>query len=295
VISSLVALISLTLTTNLVASGVVAETITITGATTATPSVITVAPTKVQPVRPIHAVVSGVGGMPELSGTWVLTPIDATHFSLSSLSAQGIAAPVAGTGTYTTGGAAQIAFPEGSILFGRRNVALSTAASSPRIVFVPTRGKAWDLDPYGGAGSPATVPNSRGTLEQQAQKLEPQLATEFITFEVYVSATGPNYGNVLAPDSADFDATQAIAHALYAVLFDGVGGARGLVLGEDWPSQRKDAGTQSQRGQQWLGIIQIEMPVNRAPLAFVPVGTYLIETVTPVGGTSGDTTTITVT
>jgi hypothetical protein len=55
------------------------------------------------------------------------------------------------------------------------------------------------------------------------------------------------------------------------------------------------AGSNTQRGQQWKGILQIEQGVRPAALQFVPVGTRMQITVTPAGGGSGDGTIITFT
>lgn len=102
---------------------------------------------------------------------------------------------------------------------------------------------------------------------------QPQMATELLTFEVYVNGSGPNYGDPLSPDFEDFDATQAIAHCFYAQLFDAVGGLpRARILRESWPSQEEGQAAMTQRGQQWMGIVQIQMPVYRSAIAFAPQG-----------------------
>ena len=282
-IGALVSLLSLNLTLSLVNNyGVIAATLPITGATVTTPIAVTSPAHGVPLGRVLHGVVTGVTGTIEANGLWVLTPTDANTFTLSTYSAQGIASPSVGVHAYVSGGQVQTAFPDGCILLGRRNVALATAVASPRIVFVPTDGRAWDHEPYGGAGSPASLPPVRGTLEQQAEKTQPQLATEFTTFEVYVSASAPNYGTALSPDFGDFDATQAVVHALYSVLFDAIGPARARVLHESWPSQKEVAGTMTQRGQQWKGVLELQQPVYNAPLNFVPIGSYLDMIIEPV-------------
>jgi hypothetical protein len=235
--------------------------------------------------------------MPEATGTWILTPIDPNTFTLTGLTAQGVFYNSIGTGTYTSGGTAQLAFPDGSILLGRRNIAMATSVASPRIVFVPTTEVAWGFDPYGGIGSPGTIPPQRGSAEQQAQKLQPQQGTEPTTFEVYVSASGPNFGQPLSPDYYDFDAVQAIVFELMNVMFDAGGAWGGQIKRGAWPSQLASAGSMSQRGQTWMGIVEFSQPVVRLTnlVQFVGVGVELIETVTPVGGISGDTTTIVIT
>ena len=129
----------------------------------------------------------------------------------------------------------------------------------------------------------------RGTGEQQAEKLNPQLATQFATFEVYVTGAA----NPPQPDFGDFDATELLVQALYQVLWDGVGGARAKVLHESWPSQTGSAGSQTQRGQQWKGIVEFQMPVSEYPLSFVPPGTSLQLNIAPVNPGTTDTTTLT--
>jgi hypothetical protein len=294
-IGALVAVLSLNLTAVLIQDyGVIAKTLPITGATVSTPILVT--STAHGQVRPIHGIVSGVTGEFEANGLWVLTPVDANTLALSTFTAQGLVTESVGVNAYTGGGQVQYAFPDGSILLGRRNVALATSVASPRIIFVPTDGKAWNLEPFGGAGpdlQPAESPAVRGSLQQQSMTLGPQLATEYTTFEVYVTGSGPDYGNVLSPDFNDLDATQAIVYALYSVLFDASGPPRAKVLHETWPSQLpsndpRATGTHTQRGQQWMGIVEFQQPVQRIPKQFVPIGTYIQETVEPINAGSTD-------
>ena len=242
--------------------------------------------------------VSGVTGTSEANGLWVLTVVDQDTFSLSTFTAQGLVTNSVGVNMYTGGGQIQYALPDGSILLGRRNLQLATSVASPRVIFIPTDGKAWNFEAYGGAGpdlQPAAIPVVRGSAQQQSMTLNPQLATEFTTFEVYVHGSGPNLGDSLSPDFYDFDATQAVVFALYSVLFDASGPPRAKVLHESWPSQKIDSGTMTQRGQQWMGIVEFMQPVIRpTPTEFVPVGTYLIETIQPLNAGSTDGTVITI-
>jgi hypothetical protein len=299
-IAAFVAVLSLNLTLSLVQDyGVIYKTLPITGATVTTPIIVTSAAHGVAMASRIHGVVTGVGGTSEANGLWILTPTDADHFSLTALDAQGNLIESVGVNAYASGGQIQWAFPDGQILLGRRLKNLATAVATPRIVFIPTTGRGWGFEPYGGAApsiTPAEVPNVRGGPEQQAMTTEPQLATEFPTFEVYVNGTGVNYGNALDPDFADFEATQALVHALYAQLFDAVGGLpRAKILRESWPSQDEKQGAMTQRGQQWMGILEIQQPVRTVPQTFVPEGVRLTITVVPVDPASGDATTITIT
>ena len=289
-IGALVTLISLSVTDTLVDAGVVANTLPITGATVTTPIHITSPNHQVPPGRVLHGVISGVVGTTEANGLWVMTPVDANTLALTSYSAQGIPYNSVGVNAYISGGQIEYAFPDFGILLGRRNQALTTAVASPRILFVPVKGRKFGFEPYGGAGTPAQVPNVRGTLEQQSERLQPQLWTAYSTFAVYVTGSAPDYnhGAALSPDFGDFDATQAIAFALLAVLFDQIGPARCQILYEDWPSQTMESGTQTQRGQQWMCVLEFQQPVTRSPLEYVPIGTYMEMTVEPASPGSSD-------
>jgi hypothetical protein len=294
VIGALVAILSLNLTQSLIDSGVVHKTLTVTDVSQTTPIVVTVDPPHgFANGRTIHGVIDGVTGATEANGAWVMTPNGKSQLILTTFSEQGIPANSVGVNAYVDGGTLQYAFPDGCILLGRRNVALASAVATPRIVFVPTVGRAWGFDPDGGQGSAPM--QDRGSLEQQSERLQPQLETEYTTFEVFVTGSAPDYGAAgPAPDFADFDATQALVHALYAEIFDAVSQARGRVLRESWPSQAIDAGTMLQRGQQCCVVIEFQQPVTKAALQFVPIGTSLEITVGPVNAAQGDETVIVV-
>lgn len=293
---ALVALTSLNLTNVLVSSyGVVARTLPITAATATTPIVVTSPAHGVPLGRVLHGVVSDVVDMTEANGLWILTPLGADTFSLTSLSGQGVPVNSVGVHAYGGGGQIQIAFPEGSILLGRRNIALATAAASPRIIFVPTTGRGWTQDPYGTPGAPAVFPNTRGNAEQQALTLTPMLATQYPTFEVWVFGCAPNYGAAApSPDYGDFDATLNLAFALWSVIFDQFGG-QARVLREDWPSQMPESGTMTQRGQIWRGFIELQQNVTHVEKQFVPIGVQGQITVEPVNPAVGDPIVITIT
>jgi hypothetical protein len=295
-ISSLVALTSLNLALTLIqAYGVVAKTWAITNATTTTPITVTSPAHGVPLGRVVHGIVTGVTGTLEANGLWILTPVDADTFSLSTLTAQGNRVQSSSSSPYTGGGQIQTPYAEWSILLGRRNVALASAAATPRFVFVPTDGRAWGFEPYGGAGPsivPAVYPNVQGSPEQQTMSLQPQIATQFPTFEVHVFGCTPDIfrGAPPMPDSLDFDVTQYLVHALFGVFFDETGGLpRAKVLRENWPSQKEGAGSMTQRGQHWMGILELQQPVvKRPPGQFAPPGVSGAITVEPVNPASGD-------
>jgi hypothetical protein len=280
-IAELVTLLSLNLTLNLVNAGQVAGTLPITAATATTPITVTSTAHGVPMSRVVHGVVAGVTGETEANGLWVLTPLDANTFALSTLSPQGILANSVGVNAYVSGGTISYAFPDYQILLGRQMLALASAVASPRIAFVPTNGRRWTFEPYGGQG--AAPFQQLGSLEQQSQKLQPQLATKWRTFEVHITGAA----NPPQPNFGDLDAVDALESALYAVMFDTITPTRFNWLAEKWPSQLdpKDpqaTGSNTQRGQQTMHLVEIATPVTKAPLQFVPKGTSIVFTVEPI-------------
>ncbi len=286
-IGAFVSVLSLNLTLSLVQDyNVVYQTLAITDISVTTPIVVTIPAHQIPLGRLIHGVVTGVTGTTEANGLWVLTPLDSDTFSLTTFDAQGTLVQSVGANAYSGGGQVQYAFPDGQILLGRRNKMLATMVATPRILFIPTRGKQWVIEPYGGSSTstgPAHIPNQRGTAERQSMREGPTLGTQYLTFEVYVNGSGPNYGNPLDPDFADFDATQAIVHAMFAQLFDMMGNV--ALLREAWPSQEERQGAMTQRGQQWMGVLEVPMPVNTIPIPFVPIGVHgeiIVQPATPL-------------
>lgn len=289
-----VALTSLNLTSILIEDyGVVSKTWPITAATITTPITVTSMAHGVPLGRVVHGIVSGVTGETEANGLWILTPLDADTFALSTLDAQGLRVQSVGVNAYEGGGQIQTALADYSILLGRRNLDLAVGPASPRVVMIPTAGRAWGFEPYGGAAPsivPAVYPNVRGSAEQQSMTLAPQLATQFPTFEVWIHGCATDYGaSAPAPDYADFDACQALAFALYSVFFDETGGLpRARVLHEDWPSQKLDSGSMTQRGQTYVQVIEFQQGVSKLPGTFAPIGVSGQFTVQPVNPASGD-------
>ncbi len=289
-IGALVALLSLDVTRKLVAGGRVCTTLTVVGATNATPIVIETSAAHGL-IRPAHAVVADVAGNDAANGVWVLTPTDATHVSLSTYTPAGVPTLSVGDGSYVSGGTIQIAFPDGSILLGRRNVAMQMATATPRIVFVPIGSPAWELDPYGGIIPPSPIPRTLAsqTTEQIAMKRSRQLCTERQRFEVHVTgcATPPD------PDFGDFDVTQALYQSLYGSMFDLITPDRARVLSGNWASQSADIQTLDTRGQKWVGVVEIAQPVTDSPLSFIPSSTDGTFVINFINGSSGDATIVT--
>lgn len=278
-IGALIAIFSLNMTEKLVENfGIVARTLEISGVTQTTPIQVSCPNHNVPKGRVLHAVVSGVTGTIEANGTWEMTPIDENTLSLATYSPQGIVTNSVGVNAWTGGGIIQYAFPDFQILLGRQLKALASQVASPRIIFIPTDEPAFIYESYGGVGAPAESPPVRGSLEQQYQTLNKLYATQCTTFEVYVTGAA----NPPQPNFGDFDATQMLVWILYQVLFESCADDVAKVLRGTWISQKQDAGSMTQRGQQWLGIVQIKQPVSAIPKEFVPEGTTLVLTVEPV-------------
>lgn len=276
-IGALVTVLSLNMSLSLIQEySQVAGTLPITAATTATPIAVTSPAHGVPLGRVVHGYVSGVGGMPEATGMWVCTPVDADTFTLTGVDQQGHFIPVAGAGAYTSGGTIQYAFPDYGILLGRQMVALSSAVVAPRIVFVPTREPKWLEESYAGVDGPAT-PQTRGQPDAQTQRLAKAYAQRLKTFEMYVTGAA----NPPSPNFGDFDATDFLADLLYRTIFESFTSGVATMIGGDWPSQKADAASVLQRGQQWMGILQIKQPVSASPLEFVPTGTTLTLVIEP--------------
>jgi hypothetical protein len=276
VISSLVTLLSLNLTLSLIQSGQVLGTFPITNTTVTTPITVTSPSHGVPPSYAVHAVISGVTGALEANGLWVLTVVDANTFSLSTFAPDGTITPAVGANAYVSGGTISYALSDYAIQLGRRNIAKSTAVVSPRVVMVPTFETAWTFDPDGGIGAPNNGPPVPGPIEVQNATLSPESETEPTTFEVYVTGCA----NPPSPDFGDFDATQAIVWALRTVMTNAVGLPRCRVLRASWPSQLPAGhplatGLQSQRGQQWMGVVEFAQGVRPNPLQYIPAGTTL--------------------
>ena len=274
--SALVALLSLNMTVAYVgaaeANGYpLPAPLQITAMTTTTPIQATSPSHNVPLGRVVHGIVTGVVGETEANGLWILTPTDNNTFTLSTLRADGLVVQSVGVNAYVSGGQIQFAFPDWSILLGRRNIAKATAPATPRIVMVPTMTAAWDYDPLGGVGQPA--PFDPPTFEDENAQLAPQQETEPMTFDVYVSACAVDYGaSQPQPDSGDFDATVQTRDLLRRVMMDACGGnsVRCRVLRGFWPSQLPAnhplaTGVDSQRGQQWCGTIEFKHPVTASP------------------------------
>jgi hypothetical protein len=271
-----IAILSLNVTAALLNAGQVAGTFPVTGSTTTTPITL-ISPNHGVPLgRTVHGAVSGVVGAIEANGVWELTPVDGNTFALSSYDGQGNSTPSVGTNAYVSGGTISYALSGYRILLGRRWIATTEAVVSPRIVFAPADSRrAWDFVPFGGQG-PAPR-QSRGSVEQQSQRLGPLLGTKYVGFEIHITGAA----NPPAPDFGDFDAVEVLENALFVAMFDNLTQPNFAILASSWPSQSVDAGTQTQRGQKKVLYFTLFRPIQRPPAQFVPVGTSLVFTVEP--------------
>lgn len=287
-IGALIALVSLDVCEKLVAAGIVASTLTLTGATNATPIVVqTSAPHGL--LAPGHGVVSGVTGNTAANGTWILTPTDATHLTLTSFSPQGAVVQSVGSGAYASGGLVQFALTDRRFLVGEKYRFINGAP--PRVVWAPYRSPAWVLDPYGGVIPPlSALPSTiaQQTAEQITMRTSRQVMTEPTQFRVWIIAAL----NPPDPDFGDFDLTQSIAHQIVESMFRLLP-ARYKVLGAHWTSQDPNVQKWDARGQELEMAIEILQPVTAIPLGlFVPGHPRSTITVNLAGGGSGDATII---
>lgn len=285
-IGPLIALLSLDVAERLIAQGLIAATLTIVAASNTAPVVIeTQAPHGY--VRPVDGIVSGVAGNDGANGSWRCTPTDATHLSLSRYDQEGTVVDSVGTGGYVSGGTLVTAFPDGTILLGRRNIAMHTAVATPRIVFVPTDSPAWDVEPYGGIINAPGAPHRLSTMtaEQRTMLQSRQLSTEKQRFEMHVTGCA----SPADPDFGDFDVTQNVVHTLYASMFDLLTPKCFRVLSGRWASQEPAVQQLDVRGQRWVGVVEIMLPVIDPPLQFVPAGVVGEIDVALQNAASGDT------
>lgn len=187
---------------------------TITGATNATPIVVTVGTRLGFPVgQQIHAIVSGVGGNANANGTRVAVVVSQSA-STTSLALYERAdsepsglAPVAGSGAYTSGGTLVSAFPDGRVLLGPEHVADQTAP--PRIVVVPRLSALRQANPV--TSRPIDLPKIMAA---------PPRYVDAITFDVHLWAARYVSGALASDPDWDWDALEALRGAWVYSLYD---------------------------------------------------------------------------
>lgn len=287
-IGALITLISLDVTAAMVAAGQITQSWTITGATNASPIVVTTsAPHGVAPGVKMHAVISGVAGNDAANGTWELTFVDASSFALGTYSPTGAPVASVGDGAYAGGGTIATVLDEGRILLGRKY--WETNGAPPRVVFIPSIAPTFDLVPLGGETLPlSTLPPTiaQMTPEQIAMTESPPILTDHARFEVYVW----NASTPADPDFADYDMTRALRDQVISSCMKLMSQPMCKVLGGVWESQREGARQAAwvSLGQVYKMLIEIMQPIIDDPFSFVPSGTHATLTVQPANPAPGD-------
>jgi hypothetical protein len=194
-ISALVDSLSLDLTTNLVAAGIVNplwDEIVIASATVTTPIVVTlVDPPSIN--YGIHVVIAGCEGMVEANGTWILTPTApgantftlTTYFDASQNQYTPNLVDSVGVNPYTGGGTVTTALTDGCITLGEEH--RSENSSPPRVMFtLPTFqffGSSTN-DRRQGGGRTNTKPGAGQTPEQLYEQTARMVGGKRWKFEV---------------------------------------------------------------------------------------------------------------
>ena len=148
VVTRIVNLVSFDVCQKLIAAGLSCNTFNVTGATNASPIVLTLQ----QPANPTFPLplaanalavmtVTGVGGNTAANGTWLAQVTGPNTVALYSQDATGTQFASGGNANYTTGGRAQIALVDGGIVLGQVHV--DENVDAPRIIFVP-KGSSFD-------------------------------------------------------------------------------------------------------------------------------------------------------
>ena len=263
-VRTLVQYLSNHLCTELIQTGLIAATLTITGATNASPIVITTAmPHQLLPNAAVY--ITGVTGNTAANDFWSATPIDATHFAL-----QGSAA----NGNYISGGTVQTALIGGKILLGRWWVQQNQVR--PRIVAIPVEAPILPRDQYAMVNSvgttPAqTTPPADGLSDpQRAALIAPAVAVTHNVFEIQC------WGGQTPPDQDyDFDYTELLRDQVIRSadeLFRG----NYTVSGGKWVDQQEKATTEMKIGHVLMFYLTIDAPVTVVPQAFAPPGTGFV-------------------
>lgn len=246
-IRNLVTYLSNHLCQALITAGFIAGTLTITGASNASPIVVTTAaPHLLLPNAVVF--VQGVVGNTAANDFWVITPIDNTHFSLNGS---------VGNGNYVSGGTAQSALIGGKILFGRRWVQQNQMA--PRIVMIPVEGDpGMPRDQYDMTDASTLSPNQLEAL------LAPGVAVARHAFEVQC------WGAASPPDpDFDFDATEILRDQV-------IRSADALFRGNyttqkgPWVDQQEKATTEMKIGHLFKFYLTLDAPVPQTPNQFAP-------------------------
>lgn len=229
---------------DLITAGVITSTLTIAGATNATPIVVTTTTPHLL-TRDATVYISGVTGNTAANDFWTITPIDASSFSLQGS---------VGNGDYVNGGTAQTALIGGRILLGRWWVQQNQTA--PRIVMIPIDADGLPRDQYAMTDADALSQPQRDAL------LSPSLSTVHNGFEVQV------WGAVNPPDrDLAFDATELLRDQVIRscdALFRG-----NFTWGKGkWVDQQEKATTEMPLGHLFTFQLTIDAAIGQTPLEF---------------------------
>lgn len=276
---------------------------TVTNATNATPIVIT--------TSVAHGLISGqvvrienVVGNTAANGTWHITVIDTTRFSIAYASS----GDVPGNGAYTSGGT--VVGPLGSVnaivglisselvkLLADRNMPALTLGrivlgsektyenvAPPYILFVPDTSD-FAQSGYPQVGGTANVATIRSSPERMAQLAARALMQESLSFRIHV------WGQADPPDSElDYDATRDLYHALIKVIHDTSVATFTLTKGT-WAANNADSNTQMiVAGREMVFGAVWRTPVLDTGFAFVDPTTtpYLTTKMRPADGSADE-------
>lgn len=250
----------------------------ITGATNATPVVITTAHphgASTRGVGGLSCVISGVLGntaannidTDPLSRTCGLpagvlaVPLSATTLALygqdmtASSPTYGALIPIAGSGAYTGGGTLTPALTDGSILVGRENTREHSAP--PRIVVVPRTIRS--------QGRIASLASGTRNADRQRMIRQRSIGTDAEAFDVHA------WGQAFPPDPAvDFEIARALRHAVRTSLH--LLGCGSLETGDGvWDDQKERETQHIKAGHLLTFAITLRVPVLDNPIGGDPL------------------------
>ncbi len=233
---------------SLIAAGYIAASLTITGATNATPIVVT---TNRAHLLYNDAVVnvSGVLGNTAANDFWNVTVVTSTSFALNNS---------VGNGSYTSGGTADVAIVGGKILLGRQWDRQNQA--SPRIIMIPIGGDFPARDHY----ATATIPYP--TDPQHVALSELSVLTNRNIFEVRI------WGAASPPDpDTNFTVTEILRDQVIRTADRLTRGNYTCKSGK-WEDQTIAASADMKLGHLYSFQLTIDAPVTANLTPFAPNG-----------------------
>lgn len=257
-VRTLIGFLSAHVCQRLIEAGVIASTLTITGATNATPIVVTTStPHLLAPDAVVY--VQNVTGNTAANDFWNVTPIDATSFSLQNS---------VGNGDYVSGGTAQTALIGGKILLGKRWLVQNQMY--PRIVAIPLEGDFLPRDQYamvnsdGTTPAQVTAPTDGLSDPQRAALIAPAVAVMHNGFEIRVwggqNPSDPDY---------DFDATEILRDQVIRSADELFRGNYTASKGS-WVDQQEKSATEMVRGHLFKFVLTLDAAITITPQEFTP-------------------------